>query len=58
MVLTRIVKSDAEPGEYLKSMEVVQNARAWYEQESPPCKRLCAAAKRGGEPAKKSAKKA
>ena len=58
MVLTRLVKSDAEPGEYLKSMEIIQNARDWYELEAPGSKRLCAAAKRGGEPAKKSAKKA
>ena len=58
MTLTRLVKNDSSTVEYLKHLESVENARKWYELNQPNAKRLCAAAKRNGEPAKKAAKKA
>jgi len=41
---------------YQKSFKEVEDSQAWYEREQNRAKLLCAAAKRGGEPAKKVAK--
>ena len=58
MMLTQPVKNDAAPGEFLRPLEIVERARKWFELNQPSAKRLCSAAKRNGEPAKKAAKKA
>lgn len=58
MMLTRLVKNDAAPVEYFKSLTTVERARKWFELNQPSAKRLCSAAKRNGEPAKKAARKA
>lgn len=58
MMLTRLVKKDAAPVEYFQSLTTVERARKWFELNQPSAKRLCSAAKRQAEPAKKAARKA
>ena len=45
------------PAWYQEPIQKIEASQKWYEHEQTRCKRLAAAAKRGGEPAKKAAKK-
>jgi hypothetical protein len=42
---------------YSEPMQKIEKSQEWYEREQARCKRLASAAKRGGEPPKKAAKK-
>ena len=52
-LLTALVQSQSEPEEYVPLMTEIETKQNWFELKAPIAKRLCSAARQGGQPGKR-----